>query len=300
MKLDLNLLVALDVLLDERSVSGAATRLHLSEPAMSRTLGRIRKALGDPVLVRSGRQMVPTPRAETLRAEVRDLVERAQAVFAPPAELDLATLRRTFTLLANDAVVTAIAASLIARVQRLATGVTIRFLAESASDLPVLREGLADLEVGVVDRAPPETRVEPLMGDRLVGAVRPGHPLLTGELTRERFASADHITVSRRGKLSGPVDDALRAHGLERRVVASVPTFTASLVTTLTSDAVGLVTENLSRDVVRALGLVTFPVPLDLPGLRISQAWHPRHDADGGHVWLREQVREVITSFGPP
>ncbi|GGV77912.1 LysR family transcriptional regulator [Streptomyces massasporeus] len=292
--LDLNLLVALDVLLEEQSVGGAARRLHLSEPAMSRTLGRIRKALGDPVLVRAGRRMVPTPRALAVRAEVSAVVERARALFTPPADTDLRTVTRTFTVLCHDAVAAACGPDLFARAARDAPGIRLRFLAESHVDAPLLREGTADLEVGVIDTVAPEVHVEPLYEDRMMGVVRAGHPLLEGELTPERFArEADHLVVSRRGRLRGPVDDALADLGLTRRVVGSVGTFPASLFVVRATDLTGLISY-WSVPMARALGVATFEVPLPLPPLQVGLAWHPRHDADPAHAWLRGAVREIL------
>ncbi|MEU4997703.1 LysR family transcriptional regulator [Streptomyces sp. NPDC021622] len=291
--LDLNLLLALDVLLDEESVSGAARRLHLSEPAMSRTLGRIRKALGDPVLVRAGRRMVPTPHALAVRAEVSAVVERARALFAGPGAADLRTVSRTLTVLGSDVIAAAYGPALFARAAAEAPGVRIRFLGESHVDAPVLREGTADLEVGVIDTVAPEVRIERLHDDRMLGVVRPGHPLLHGELTPERFAAADHITVSRKGRLHGPLDAALAELGLERRVVGSVGTYPSSLFVLLRTDLVGLVT-SWARPLTDTLGLVTFDVPLDLPPLRLAIAWHPRHDADPAHAWLRGCVRDLL------
>ncbi|MEU3487528.1 LysR family transcriptional regulator [Streptomyces massasporeus] len=292
--LDLNLLVALDVLLEEQSVGGAARRLHLSEPAMSRTLGRIRKALGDPVLVRAGRRMVPTPRALAVRAEVSAVVERARALFTPPADTDLRTVTRTFTVLCHDAVAAACGPALFARAARDTPGIRLRFLAESHVDAPLLREGTADLEVGVIDTVAPEVHVEPLYEDRMMGVVRAGHPLLEGELTPERFArEADHLVVSRRGRLRGPVDDALAGLGLTRRVVGSVGTFPASLFVVRATDLTGLIS-CWSVPMARALGVATFEVPLPLPPLQVGLAWHPRHDADPAHAWLRGAVREIL------
>ncbi|CAM5499911.1 putative PCP degradation transcriptional activation protein [Streptomyces afghaniensis 772] len=294
--LDLNLLVALDVLLEEQSVGGAARRLHLSEPAMSRTLGRIRKALGDPVLVRAGRRMVPTPRALAVRAEVSAVVERARALFAP-ADTDLRTVTRTFTVLCHDAVAAACGPDLFTRAARDAPGIRLRFLTESHVDGPFLREGTADLEVGVIDTVAPEVRVESLYEDRMVGVVRAGHPLLEGELTPERFAlEADHLTVSRRGKLHGPVDEALAGLGLARRVVGSVGTFPASLFVLRATDLAGLI-NSWSVPLARALGLTTFDVPLRLPPVHVGLAWHPRHDADPAHGWLRGAVREILAEW---
>ncbi|MFF3453865.1 LysR family transcriptional regulator [Streptomyces sp. NPDC002730] len=292
--LDLNLLVALDVLLEESSVSGAAARLHLSEPAMSRTLGRIRKALGDPVLVRAGRNMVPTPHALAIRGEVRAVVEQARGIFTAGGQVDLRTLSRTFTVLAHDTLAAAFGSALFARIGEEAPGVRLRFLMESHVDAPALREGVADLEVGVIDTRSPEVHTEHLFDDRMLGVVRPGHPLLRGRLTPERFASADHLIVSRRGRLQGPIDTALAELGLTRRVVGSVGTYPSSLFILLTSDLVGLVATR-ARPLTDTLGLKTFEIPLPLPPLPFGLAWHPRHDADLAHAWLRECARELIT-----
>ncbi|QNP70657.1 LysR family transcriptional regulator [Streptomyces roseirectus] len=290
---DLNLLLALDVLLEEQSVQGAARRLHLSEPAMSRTLGRIRKALGDPVLVRAGRRMVPTPRALAVRAEVGAVVERARAVFTP-ADTDLTTVVRTFSILGHDAIAAAHGPALLARAAAEAPGVRLRFLSESHLDGPFLREGTADLEVGVIDTTSPEVRTELLLDDRMVGVCRPGHPLLDGELTPERFArDADHLIVSRRGRLHGPVDTALAELGLERRVVGTVGSLPSSLFVLRDTDLVGLDT-GWGAPLARSLGLVHFDVPLALPPLRLGMAWHPRYEADPAHAWLRKVVREVL------
>ncbi|MBM7169292.1 LysR family transcriptional regulator [Streptomyces sp. G44] len=292
--LDLNLLLALDVLLDERSVSGAARRLHLSEPAMSRTLGRIRKALGDPVLVRAGRQMVPTPHALAVQAEVGAVVERARALFAGPGAVDLRTVSRTLTILGNDALAAAYGPALLARAAQEAPGVRLRFLGESHEDAPLLRQGTVDLELGVIGATAPEVRVEHFRDDRMLGVVRPGHPLLEGELTARRFADADHLIVSRRGRLTGPLDAALAERGLSRKVVGSVGTFAASAFMLLRTDLVGLVTA-WARPLTDTLDLVTFEIPLDLPPLPLGMAWHPRHDADPAHAWLRGCARDLLT-----
>ncbi|MBL1105717.1 LysR family transcriptional regulator [Streptomyces sp. 5-8] len=296
--LDLNLLVALDVLLEEQSVRGAARRLHLSEPAMSRTLGRIRKALGDPVLVRAGRRMVPTPHALAVRAEVSAVVERARALFAPGRDADLRTVTRTFTILGHDAMAATHGPPLFARAAREAPGIRLRFLSESHVDAPFLRQGTADLEVGVIDSVAPEVHTEAVYEDRMLGVVRDGHPLLQGELTPERFAgSAGHLIVSRRGRQRGPVDDALAELGLERRVVGSVGTYPASLFVLRETGLIGLISQ-WGRPLADALGLVTFEIPLRLPAVSVGFAWHPRHDADPAHAWLRDCVRELMR-MGP-
>ncbi|MGW8555521.1 LysR family transcriptional regulator [Streptomyces tubercidicus] len=292
--IDLNLLTALDALLEEQSVTAAADRLGLSGPAMSRALGRIRRTIGDPVLVRAGRQMVPTPRALEIRAEVRRLVEAAHGVLAPSAPADPAQLVRVFTLYANDLFVTAVGPCLVARAAREAPQVVLRFLGESHIDVPLLRDGAADLELGVIDSPEPEIRREELIVDRCVAVVREGHPLTAGKLTVRRFADAAHLNFSRRGRLTGPVDEALAAHGLRRKVIATVPTFAASLMMVRDSDAVGLTAERAGLATVHGLGLRTLPIPLELPPMIMEMAWHPRQEADAGHRWLRGLVRETV------
>ncbi|MCD9143231.1 LysR family transcriptional regulator [Streptomyces albireticuli] len=299
-RLDLNLLIALDALLAEESVTAAADRLGLSGPAMSRTLGRIRQALGDPVLVRAGRHMVPTPRALALRPRVRRVLDDARGLFTAEAEADPATLTRTFTLSAHDSSILAFGAALLGRARDEAPGVTLRFLAEGPGGPAPLRDGVIDLEVGVIDRQEPEIRVETLFQDRMVGVARAGHPLLTGTVTPRRYAAAGHLVDSRRGRLSGPVDEALAAHGLRRRVVGSVPTFAAALHVLGATDAVGCAPGRLGAPAVAALGLRTFEIPVDLPPLTVAMAWHPRHDADSGHRWLRGLVRDAVGEYGAP
>ncbi|MGY4101566.1 LysR family transcriptional regulator [Nocardia sp. R16R-3T] len=293
--LDLNLLEALDALLTERSVTGAADRLHLSEPAVSRALGRIRRALGDPILVRAGRNMVPTPHALAIEAEVRDVVERARALFSS-TNVDIRSVARTMTMLAPDLVIAAYGPALLACAAADAPGVRLRFLPESHVDLPMLREGEADLEVGLIDSRAPEIHREPLYKDRMVGLVRPGHPLLRPRhITVRRYAQARHLVVSRRGRGYGPIDAALEQQGLRRNVAAITGTSPAALFLLLGSDLVGQIPARVSH-VAERVGLVVFDLPVDLPSLSFAMAWHPRHDADPAHAWLRERVRELMAA----
>src|SRR5476649_326527 len=244
--IDLNLLIALDALLAEGSVVGAARRLGLSASAMSRTLARLRAATGDPLLVRAGRGLVPTPHATELRERVRDLTQDAQTVLRPVvASLDLAELKRRFTIRSNDGFVEIIAAQLVAAVTAVAGNVRLRFAPKPDKDVRALREGLVDLEIGVLGEAGPEVRVQALFRDRFVGVAREGHPLLeAGEITPERYAACGHVVVSRRGHARGPVDEALAARGLTRTVVAVVPSFRAALSVASVSDLVALVTSS--------------------------------------------------------
>ena len=297
MQLDLNLLTALDALLEEGSVAGAAERLHLSQPAMSRTLGRSRRATGDRSLGRTGGTMTPTPSARGVRAEVHALVQRTHAVLAPERDLDLGTLERTFTLRFHDAITSAIGPGLLAAVQAQAPGVGLRFLAEASMDTNELRHGRVDLEIGSAEPALPEIRSETVGHDRLVVAVRPDNPCAHGKLTVEQYARANHVTVSRRGRLRDPIDEALEARGLRRRVVAAVPTSTAALQFVCQSEVVVAVPERMCGPTMRALGLHALPVPLDLPSVPVIHAWHQRYDSDRAHAWLRGQVRQMLQTI---
>ncbi|MER8186726.1 LysR family transcriptional regulator [Kitasatospora sp. NPDC094015] len=298
--LDLNLLVALDALLDECSVTAAADRLGLSAPAMSRTLARIRTAFGDPILVRSGRSMVATPRAQAVHPEVKAVLDRSRALFAEGRALEAARLEQTFTLVANDLLATTLATRLLPRLQAQAPGVAVVLLPEGRRhDGLVLRDGRADLEVRVITAPAPETRVEPLLADEMVTVVRAGHPLTRGPLTPAALAGALHVTTSRRGRLRGPLDDALEAVGLRRRVVAAMPTFAAALHLVATSDLVAQVPARIGAPVIAPLGLAVLPIPLRLPPIEISMGWHPRHDNDPAQRWFRDQVRTALTDAQP-
>ncbi len=294
MTLDLNLLSALDALLEEGSVAGAANRLHLSQPAMSRTLGRIRRSTGDQILVRTGRTMIPTPYALAIRKDVHVLVQQAEAVLAPDRTLDLATLERTFSLQFHDAVTSAIGPQLLAAVRTQTPRVALRFLAETSVDTSDLRHGRVDIAIGSEEPVSPEIRFERIGHDRLVLAVRPEHPLVGGRITVERFAQAEHITVSRRGRLRDPVDDELAKRHLQRRVVASAPTVMTALGFVRESDVVVAVAERLCQPMVSALRLQTVPIPLGLPPISVVVSWHQRYELDSAHAWLRNEVREAL------
>jgi len=289
---DFNLLVVLDVLLAEGSVAGAARRLRLSPSAMSRALARLRETTGDPLLVRAGRGLVPTPRAIELREQVGQLVQDAQAVLRPAEKLDLQQLARTFTLRTREGFVENFGPALIARLSREAPGVRLCFVQKLDKDSTALRDGDVDLETGVIGKATaPELRVQALFRDRFIGVVRNGHPLAEGEITPARYAAARHIAVSRRGLGAEPVDEALAPLGLQREVAAIVGSFSAALALAGDSDLVASVPERHTGKL--RTGMLSFALPVATPEFTVSLLWHPRLDADPAHRWLRACVREV-------
>jgi DNA-binding transcriptional LysR family regulator len=292
---DLNLLIALNALLSEGSVSRAAERLGLSESAMSRTLARLRETTGDELLVRAGRAMVPTPRALALRQQVKQLVDEASAVLQPAGpHLNLGALERMFTVRANDGFTEAFAHLLVARTAREAPGVRLRFAPKPDKDVRPLREGLIDLDVGVLGESGPEVRIQTLYRDHFIAVVRQGHPLLAeGEITPERYAACDHVVTSRRGRVTGPVDDALAAVGLTRHVAVIVPTFRTALSIASATDMVALIPASYFEHLRASNTLHSFELPVPTEHITISQMWHPRLDRDSAHRWLRSVVLEV-------
>jgi DNA-binding transcriptional LysR family regulator len=290
--LDLNLLVTLDVLLAESSVARAAQRLRLSPSAMSRALARLRETTGDPLLVRAGRGLVPTPRALELRGRVSQLVQDGEAALRPAEELNLKALVRTFALRTSEGFVENFGPDLIARVSADAPGVRLCFVPKPNKDSAPLREGTVDLETGVVGKTTgPEVRAQALFRDRFIGVVRAGHALSRGKITPTRYAAGRHICVSRRGLDKGPIDEALKPLGLEREIVTIVGGFATALALARASDLIASVPERHTGNL-RA-GMRSFPLPVSTPEITISLLWHPRLDADPAHRWLRGCVRDA-------
>lgn len=291
---DLNLLITLDVLLAEGSVTRAARRLHLSPSAMSRALARLRETTGDPLLVRAGRGLVPTPRALELRERVSQLVQEAEAVLRPVEQLNLKQLVRTFTVRTSDGFVETFGPDLLAHVSEEAPGVRLLFVQKPNKDSTPLRDGSVDMETGVVGASmAPEVRTQALFRDRFIGVVRLEHPLSQGEISAARYAGGRHIGVSRRGPEKGPtaIDDALGALGLERQIVTLVGGFSTALALVRACDLIASVPERHTASL--RGGLHSFALPLSIPPITVSLFWHPRLDADPAHRWLRGCIRDV-------
>lgn len=291
---DLNLLITLDVLLAEGSVARAARRLRLSPSAMSRALARLRETMGDPLLVRAGRGLVPTPRALEIREQVAQLVQGAESVLRPAQILKLKQLVRTFTLRTSDGFVENFGPKLIARIHGEAPGVRIRFVQKTEKSSAALRDGSVDLETGVVDETTgPEVRTRALFRDHLIGAVQMGHALCKGKITAARYAAGRHILVSRKGLEKGDPDEALAAVDLTREISTIVSGFSAALALARDSDLIATVprrhTENLRA------GMYSFSLPVSTPEFTVSMLWHPRMDGDAAHRWLRGCVLAVCT-----
>ncbi|WP_054286840.1 LysR family transcriptional regulator [Gulbenkiania mobilis] len=289
---DFNLLIALEALLDTGSVAGAARRLGLSASAMSRTLQRLRDTTGDPLLVRSGRGLVPTPRALALRARVGGLVQEVGQMLRPAAPLDLSTVRQRFTVLCSDGFVENFGAALLARVAAEAPGIHLHFRPKGQRSNAPLREGAADLEIGVVGATTaPDFHARALFRDRFVAVVRAGHPLDKAGLTPTEYAAERHVVDDRHAPAQDPVDGALSALGLARTIVATVGGFAPALALVRDAGLLATVPEHHTRHLRQGLSVI--PLPVALPDITVSMLWPPRLDADPLHCWLRGVVHAV-------
>ena len=293
---DLNQLFVLSAVLRENSVVRAAQRLHLSPSAMSRALARVRETVGDPILVKAGRKLVPTPRAIEMRNRVDQLIHEAQAVLLPAQVPDLRRIVRTFTLRTSEGFVETFGSDLVTCVAKDAPGIRLRFVARQTRDAAGLSDGSVDLETGVVDETTsPELRQVSLFADRMVGVVRAGHRLRKGRVTAAGYAVAGHVGISRQTVDQGWVEEALAALGLERNMVTAVNGFATAIAVARGSDLVATVPERHTAAL--RTGMHTFALPFTLPSIMVAMLWHPRMHADPVHAWLRECVR---TTVAPP
>jgi DNA-binding transcriptional LysR family regulator len=285
---DLGLLVVLDALLQESSVTRAARRVGLSTPATSHALARIRDRFGDPILVRAGRGMVLTPRAEELRPLVRSAVVQAEQVLAAPEPFSPHTVDRAFVVSVTDYVLTLLGSTIDRLAREEAPGLVLRFVPNTLGDAAALRDGATDLAVGIYGDLPPELKMRELLTDRFVCALRRAHPAAKKRLTLARFCKLDHVQVAPRGQPGGYVDDLLAERGRQRRIARTTPFFGAALALVAEADYVLTVSERIARRAADARDLVLLPPPLPLEPYALNLLWHPRMDADPAHAWLRD------------
>lgn len=298
-QVDLNLLVPLDALLHEGSVTRAGRRVGLSTPAMSHALARLREQLGDPLLVRAGRNMVLTPHAEALRPRVRALLSEVAAVLLPERVFDPARLERRFRIHCTDHMLAVLGPALDRLVAQAAPRVSLQFLPNTPDDAALLREGSIDLALGVFPNLPPELRTQLLFRDWFVCVVREDHPRVRRKLTLEAFVALEHVQIAPRGRPGSILDEALAARGLKRRITRAVPYFQAGLLLAATTDYVLTVSARLAQAMAPRLGLRVLELPLPLEPYALTQLWHPRVDGDPAHRWLRAMVLAAAREAAP-
>jgi DNA-binding transcriptional LysR family regulator len=288
--IDLNLLRAFDALLAERNVTRAARRLGIGQPALSHALGRLRDVLGDPLLVRTPKGMVPTARALALEPIVRSsLADLDRAIFTPPAFAPQAS-RATFVVAASDYALFLLLPKMAELLQHEAPNVTLD-VRPIVTWPPRFDDGELDLALGPAAFTESSDGLfrQRLFDERFVCLVRKGHPLAKGKVTVERFLAFPHALIAPRGSsYKGIVDDELAKIGRKRRVAMTIPHFLVAPYVIRSTDLVLTLAERVARAM--SEGLAIFEPPLRIPGFTIHQIWHARRGSDAAHQWFRGLV----------
>ncbi len=297
--IDLDLLKALDALLEEGSVTRAARRSRLTQPAMSRALGRLREALGDPLLVRSGRGLVPTPRAESLRPRLHEALLQLDAAVGDAPVFDPAKARRTFHIETADYGMAVVVPSLLSALAVEAPGVDVVVHPQGGDFEGALADGAIDVVVLPKRGSAVGLVWSKLLEDDHVCLVREGHPGVGRTLTLARFCALRHVLVSPALRARGAVDEALGKLGRRREIAVRVPSFLVAPRIVAETDLVAVVPRRLAELARRDVGVRALPLPLAVPSLRVSMAWHERMRRDPGHVWFRRRLLSCNAPAAP-
>ncbi|WP_422879709.1 LysR family transcriptional regulator [Paraburkholderia terricola] len=292
-RLDLNLLVTLDVLLSEHNVTRAAERLNFSQPSVSVHLAKLRDVLGDPLLLPGPRGMRPTARAEALREPLRQALEALERAVAPARPFDPAEATHTWRLAATDYAESTIVLPALAGLRAAAPGTRLAVMEAVPPRIARQAEqGEIDLAFHTSEGSPAGLRRRVLFAERYVLAGRAGHPRLKRRPTLAQFRKLEHVIVSPDGGgFVGITDQVLAKAGLTRKVVLSVPHFLFAISALASTDLVAMVPARL----VRGTGaLRTVEPPVEVPGYEMAMLWHERAHRDPAHQWLREHIAASV------
>jgi len=297
-RLDLNLLLVFSALLRERSVTKAAQRLHLGQPAVSAALARLRTFAGDELFVRTPSGMTPTSRALALADALKPLLEGlSTALFTAPA-FDPATSARCFTLGLFDIGEVTLAPALLARLEAAGNGLRLALRpADRQTGAQLLDDGALDLAIADFGDTPPWLRTRALYKEHFVCVYDPRLVTVPSPITLEHYLAYPHLLTSFSGSFSGFVDDALTAMGLARRTVLTTSRFATLPFVLSAFPSLATLPAAAAHVFASRLGLATSPLPFDLAGVDLSLLWHVRDDADPGHRWFRELVADVVTTL---
>ncbi len=291
--IDMNLLVVLGALLDTHSVREAANQLALSPSATSHALSRLRQLLDDELLVRAGSTLVPTPRAERMRAPLTRLLDAAQTVLSDDGSFDPSTLQRDFHIATTDYAELLVVRPLSDALACDAPAIDLH--ARPQGDMvQQLRAGTADLGLGVVLDPPADVRHTALFGEEFVCLLRRGHPALNKKLTLDRYAKLGHVLVAPRGTPVGVVDHALRRLGKKRRVARTVASFFVAPHLVANSDFVLTVARRVAHLLMQPLDLVMRTPPIGLTGFDLRMYWHRKNEDDDAHTWIRQRICALV------
>ncbi len=288
---DLNLLVALQALLEERSVTRAAHRVGLTQPAMSRALGRLRALFDDPLLVRATGGMAPTPRAESLSEPLRQTLAEVDRMIRRPT-FEPATARGKLRITSTDYVTPVVLPRVLGRLFKEAPHLDLELQHWNRDSLRQLEDGSLDLAIGLFPDAPAGFYRQRLFSDDFACIVRAKHPVTREGLTLEAYTSLRHALITVAGEERGAADAALERLGLTRRIALRIPHFLAAPLIVAESDLVLTLPRRLARRFARFANLTFMDPPVEIGGFTISQLWHERRHHDPAHLWLRALLAE--------
>ncbi|HET9953244.1 MAG TPA: LysR family transcriptional regulator [Polyangiaceae bacterium] len=291
--IDTNLVIALHALLKERNVTRAAKRLGLGQSATSHALARLRRLFGDALLVKAGRELVLTDRAEALLGPCTNAVAELERLFTEPSPFEPRSARRKFRIASTDNLEAYVLPRLTAILAKEAPGVELHFFQLTTDWISGLKQDEFDLKLGRSYPIPSGLRSEELFRDRLVCVARRGHPM-GRRISLRQYAALSHIVVAPGRPERSFMDEALAAAGLERRVALVVPHFLPALFAVAASDYVVTVPSRLMG--VSPLRLRSVPLPVRAAEYALTQVWSDRHDADPGHRWLRQTIRRSLAA----
>jgi DNA-binding transcriptional LysR family regulator len=295
--MDLNLLRALQALLEEESVGRAARRMHLSQPAMSHALRRLRNILGDELLVRVGTRMQLTARAESLRDPLRDLFDRMREVLVN-SEFDPTVSRRTFHLFIADNAVDLLLPAVLARIAKKAPGVCINVQSwRPRADDPAELARSLDAAIACVPESFPGFHRNRLFTDRDMCVFRSRHPAAENLADGMVFFETGHVAVTVRGAAEDPVDTWLKGEGRKRNIVVTVPHYLQALHIVARSDLIAVIPEQLIRAYAVTLHLKGCRLPLDAGTFEEFLLHPPRTHADPGCIWFRGVLQDVAKTL---
>lgn len=294
-RIDLNLLITFEAVMKERSVTRAAAAVGLSQPAVSSALGRLRRIVGDPLLVRTSHGMLPTPRAERLMASVDEALRILRASLQAPRPFDPAASRRTFRLLVSDIGEIVYLPRLVEHVRRLGLEIKIHVLpAEAAQNAEALKSGTADLALGLFLNLRRGFEQERLFTDSFVCMVRADHPTIGNTLNLSQFLAAEHVVVMSQGVSDGIVEQTLSDMGHTRKVALRVPHFLAVPLIVARTNLLVTVPERLGKIYADMRRTRLLRLPFVMPTIEIRLYWHRRFDNDAGNRWLRSAITELF------
>jgi DNA-binding transcriptional LysR family regulator len=298
-KIDLNLLVAFKVLLDERNVSRAAERLALTQPTVSGMLARLRVLFDDPLFLRTSHGVVPTQRAEALAPALNRLLSDAGDLIASD-ELDPATMEADFRISVNDYMQSHLLVPFVSALRREAPRVRLAIRHLEIEDLaPMLARGELDLAITIPEFAAPGLNTELLYREEYACVVRKDHQIRSRKVSMSRLLAYDHVLVSpTSGQFRGPADEVLAARGLRRRVALSVPSFLVLLEVLRTDDLVAFVPKRLLAGHQESLRVIQ--PPFEIPGFDVVAAWHARSEGYAPHQWLRDRLAAQVGKAALP